>query len=214
MKTSSILKASAIAVTVAALAGCATSPLSGSRFSHASNLTPQLVQTGTVIKTQPIRIKDSAFKKQNTGIGAVLGGGIGEIVGGTVGAMAGLVGGGLTGDLATSDTVAGTDIFVKMTGTGQILSIPEAGKVTFTPGEQVAVSHSGAGHYRVSPMTFSTPGTASGKAATGIKTTGTSRAPGTPPALVKLHGAQINGQVALTTASPWARNRARQEAGN
>lgn len=214
MKTVSILKASAIAVTVAALAGCATSPLSGSRFSHASNLTPQVVETGTVIKTQPIRIKDSAFKKQNTMIGGALGGGIGELVGGTVGAVAGLLGGGLTGDLATSDTVAGTDIFVKMTGTGQILSIPEAGKVTFTPGEQVAVSHGAHGHYRVSPMAFSTPGiaagTASGKAATGIKTVGTSAA----PALIKLRGAHTTGNVTLTTASPWSRNRARQQAAN
>lgn len=63
MKTSSILKASAIAVTVAALAGCAGPGLTISGFGTNAGSTPgttaQQVHTGIVVKTFPAKVASS-----------------------------------------------------------------------------------------------------------------------------------------------------------
>ena len=48
-------------------------------------------------------------------------------------------------------------MIVKLT-TGQMLSVPEAGKPTVRAGEQVAVISSQQGHYRVEPLNTTPPG--------------------------------------------------------
>ena len=142
----------ATAVLAAAmLSGCAGIPLSSTRFSGSSNLTPEVVQTGVVIRTMPIKINNSARVDQATGLGAGAGGIVGYLAGGNViGAIAGALGGGVIGDAITPNAGVGTDIFVKLS-TGQTLSIPEAGIVHLTPGEHVFVMTSSKGHYRVEP---------------------------------------------------------------
>ncbi|MEB8486762.1 MULTISPECIES: hypothetical protein [Acidithiobacillus] len=163
MKTSSILKASAIAVTVAALAGCAGPGLTISGFGTNAGSTPgttaQQVHTGIVVKTFPAKVASS-------------------------------------GDFAslTGEKTAGTDIIVKLVG-GPLLSIPVVGQSTVSAGETVAVIGEG-GHYTVEPMGYMPTSNAAAS---------TSEAPNI---------AQVHGNVTLTTASPWSRNRARQQAGN
>ncbi|MDA8376548.1 MAG: hypothetical protein M0Z50_05755 [Planctomycetia bacterium] len=152
----------AAAITAAAmLSGCAGVPLSSTRFSGSSNLAVQTVQDGTVIRTMPIKINNSARVDQATGLGAGAGGIAGGIAGDLmgnpiIGALAGAVGGGVIGDAITPGSGVGTDVFVRL-ATGQTLSIPEAGVVHLTPGEAVYVMHSGKNHYRVEPANQPVP---------------------------------------------------------
>lgn len=145
------ISVTAALIAAATLSGCAGIPLSSTRFSGSSNLHPEMVQTGTVIKTMLIKINNSARVDQATGLGAGAGGIAGYLLGGNViGALAGAVGGGVIGDAITPNAGVGTDVFVKLS-TGQTLSIPEAGIVHLTPGEHVFVMTSNHGHYRVEP---------------------------------------------------------------
>lgn len=145
------ISVTAALIAAAALSGCAGIPLSSTRFSGSSNLAPESVQTGVVIKTLPIKINDSARVDQATGLGAGAGGLVGYLAGGNViGALAGAVGGGVIGDAITPGSGVGTDVFVKLS-TGQTLSIPEAGVVHLVPGEKVFIMTSAHGHYRVEP---------------------------------------------------------------
>ena len=162
MKTISILKASAIAVTVAALAGCAGPGLTISGFgtnsdSGHSNVAQQ-VRTGIVVKTFPAQVAATSDFAEVTG-----------------------------------EKTAGTDIIVKLLN-GPLLSIPVVGQSTVSAGETVAVIGEG-GHYTVEPMGYMPTSNAA--------STSTSAAPDI---------ARLNGNVTLTTASPWAANRAAQEA--
>lgn len=158
MKTASILKASAIAVAVAALAGCAGPGLTisgfGTNSGSAQGPVAQQVRTGIVVKTFPAQVASTSDFAEVTG-----------------------------------EKVAGTDVIVKLVN-GPLLSIPVRGPATVRAGETVAVIGEN-GHYTVEPMNYLP-----------------SSATATPP-----QSAQINGQVTLTTASPWAANRAAQ-AGN
>lgn len=59
----------------------------------------------------------------------------------------------ITGGLIPAGKVPGEDVIVQITG-GPLLSIPQAGAVVFTPGENVEVIHSPAnGRYRIVPLT-------------------------------------------------------------
>lgn len=148
---------SAAILTAAMLSGCATNPLTANKFSGSSNLAPETVQTGVVVKTMPIKIKHNSQVTQNAGLGAGAGGIAGYLLGGSaIAAIAGAVGGGAIGDAVTHSTVRGTDIFVKLT-TGQMMSIPEVGIVHLTPGERVFVMTSAHGHYRVEPANQPAP---------------------------------------------------------
>jgi len=142
--------AAAILATLA-LTGCASNPLTATKFSGSSNLSPETVQSATVIKTLPIKIKHNSQVTQNAGLGAGAGGIAGYLLGGSaIAAIAGVVGGGAIGAVVTPSTVQGTDIFVKF-ATGQMMSIPEVGIVHFATGEAVYVMTSNRGHYRVEP---------------------------------------------------------------
>jgi outer membrane lipoprotein SlyB len=142
-------------IAAAALSGCAGVPLSSTRFSGSSNLAPESVQTGVVIRTAQIKINNSARVDQATGLGAGAGGiagGVGGAMAGSpvIGAIIGALGGGVIGDAITPGSGIGTDVFVKLS-TGQTLSIPEAGVVHLSKGEAVYVMTSAHGHYRVEP---------------------------------------------------------------
>ena len=154
---------------VAALSGCASNPLTATKFSGSSNLTPETVRSATVIKTLPLKIKHNSQVTQNAGIGAGAGGIAGYLLGGSaIAAIAGAVGGGAIGDIVTPRTVKGTDIFVKF-ATGQMMSIPEVGIVHFVPGEAVYVMASSPGHYRVEPANQPVPQTSPANPAVAAK---------------------------------------------
>jgi hypothetical protein len=62
-----------VAASTLALGGCATAPLSYRNYSATENLGTQTLQTGVVIRTMPIEIRDSAAPNANscdTGTGA------------------------------------------------------------------------------------------------------------------------------------------------
>lgn len=159
--TAAIFIAASAVFAVAALSGCASNPLTATKFSGSSNLSPETVQSAVVIKTLPIRIKHNSQVTQNAGIGAGAGGIAGYLLGGSaIAAIAGAVGGGVIGDAVTPSTVQGTDIFVKF-ATGQMMSIPEVGIVHLAPGEAVYVMTSNHGHYRVEPASLAGPAVAS-----------------------------------------------------
>ena len=152
-----VTSVAAAAAVTALLSGCATSPLTPTHFSGRSNLSAQTVQTGIVVKTFPIQIRHTSQVQQNAGIGAGAGGIAGYLIGGgAISAIAGALGGGVIGDAVTPGSVAGTDVIVKLT-TGQMLSVPEAGKPTVQAGERVAVINSNTGHYRVEPLNVIKP---------------------------------------------------------
>ncbi|WP_163055346.1 hypothetical protein [Acidithiobacillus ferrooxidans] len=159
MKTISILKASAIAVIIAALAGCAGPGLTISGFGTNSTPGPvaQQVRTGIVVKTFPAQVAATSDFAEVTG-----------------------------------EKTAGTDIIVKLVN-GPLLSIPVVGQSTVRAGETVAVIGEN-GHYTVEPMNY-------------LPSTSSAASTSAPDI------AQVNGNVTLTTASPWSRNRAAQ-AGN
>ena len=161
MKTISILKASAVAIAVAALAGCAGPGLTisgfGTNSGSAQGPVAQQVRTGIVVKTFPAQVAATSDFAEVTG-----------------------------------EKTAGTDVIVKLDG-GPLMSIPVRGSATVTAGETVAVIGEN-GHYTVEPMNY-LPSSAAAS---------TSEAPNI---------AKVNGNVTLTTASPWAANRAAQ-AGN
>jgi outer membrane lipoprotein SlyB len=150
-------KALVASAVIAALTGCASNPLTATKFSGSSNLSPETMQSATVIKTMPIKIKHNSQVTQNAGIGAGAGGIAGYLLGGSaIAAIAGAVGGGAIGDVVTPSTIRGTDIFVKF-ASGQMMSIPEVGIVHFAPGEAVYVMTSAHGHYRVEPANQPAP---------------------------------------------------------
>lgn len=155
------LKIISAVIAAITLSGCAGVPLTSTRFSGASNLHPEAVQTGVVVRTMPIKINNSARVDQATGLGAGAGGiagGIGGAMMGStlIGAVVGAVGGGIIGDAITPGAGKGTDVFVRMDMTGQIESIPEAGVVHLYRGEKVFVITSQHGHYRVEPQNSAT----------------------------------------------------------
>lgn len=180
-----ITVAAAILATLA-LSGCASNPLTATKFSGSSNLTPETVQSATVIKTLPIRIKHNSQVTQNAGIGAGAGGIAGYLLGGNaLGAIAGALGGGAIGAAVTHSTIRGTDIFVRF-ATGRMMSIPEVGIVHFTPGEAVYVMTSAHGHYRVEPAN---------PAAVAVS-------PANPAVTAKLHGLTATNPAPAPAAKP------------
>ena len=162
------ISVAATLLSAAMLSGCASNPLTATKFSGSSNLSPETVRSATVIKTLPIKIKHNSQVTQNAGIGAGAGGIAGYLLGGSaIAAIAGAVGGGVIGDAVTSSTVKGTDVFVKF-ATGQMMSIPEVGVVHFVPGEAVYVMTSSHGHYRVEPANQPVPQTSPANPAVGV----------------------------------------------
>lgn len=91
-----------VAASTLALGGCATAPLSYQNYSATENLGTQTLQTGVVIRTMPIEIRDSAAPNANGTMGGIGGGAIGYAVGGNaIGAILGFVGGMLVGHALT-----------------------------------------------------------------------------------------------------------------
>lgn len=152
MKITSLLKAFTGLFVVAALAGCASVPLSYQRYSSTENLRTQALAEGTVIRTMPIRVSDTQAATAHGTLGAVGGAAIGFAISSTpIAAIAGALGGAMLGSAITPGSVSGTDVMVKLTD-GQLLGVPEVGNPGLHPGEQVAILRGAHGNTRAVPL--------------------------------------------------------------
>ena len=141
-----------VAASTLALGGCATAPLSYRNYSATENLGTQTLQTGVVIRTMPIEIRDSAAPNANGAMGGIGGGAIGYAVGGNaIGAILGLVGGILVGHALTPGEIHGTEVMVRL-NTGQLIGVPEIGNPGLSVGEQVAILRGARGRTRAVPL--------------------------------------------------------------
>lgn len=146
------LKIAVTALAVVALAGCAMQPLSYHRYASTENLQAQVMAEGTVIRCQPIRIRDTQGQAANSLIGGVGGGLIGFAIASTpLAAVGGAVGGAILGHALTPDSVKGTDVMVRLT-TGVLLGVPEVGNPHLQPGERVAILRGPRGRTRAVPL--------------------------------------------------------------
>ena len=149
MKYIKIIFALLIAV---AMTGCAMQPLSYNRYASTENLQAQALAEGTVIRCQPIRVRDTQSQSANSFIGGIGGGVIGFAISSTpIAAIPGVVGGAILGHALTPDANHGTEVMVKLTD-GQLLGVPEVGNPKLRPGEQVAILRGADGNTRAVPL--------------------------------------------------------------
>lgn len=142
----------ALSLAVAALAGCAMQPLTYQRYASTENLQTQELAEGTVIRCQPIRIRDTQSQSANSLIGGVGGGLVGFAISSTpLAAIGGAVGGAILGHALTPDAENGTDVLVKLT-TGALIGVPEVGNPHLHPGERVAILLGEHGRTRAVPL--------------------------------------------------------------
>lgn len=149
MKYVKIIFAFFIAV---AMTGCAMQPLSYQRYASTENLQAQELAEGTVIRCQPIRIRDTQSQSANSFIGGIGGGIVGFAISSTpIAAIAGVVGGAVLGRALTPDANQGTEVMVKLS-TGALIGVPEVGNPHLHPGEQVAILRGDHGRTRAVPL--------------------------------------------------------------
>lgn len=147
-----ILRIIFLSIVVAALAGCATTPLSYQRYSSTENLQAQALAEGTVIRCQPILVSNTQAQAAHGSLGAIVGGAAGyAIAASPIAAIAGVIGGAILGNAVTSGHVNGTEVMVKLND-GQLLGVPEAGNPGLQPGEQVAILRGADGNTRAVPL--------------------------------------------------------------
>lgn len=146
------LKIAAVVLAVATLTGCAMQPLTYQRYASTENLQAQELAEGTVIRCQPIRIRETGSQSANSFIGGVGGGLVGFAISSTpLAAIGGAIGGAILGHALTPDAVKGTDVMVRLT-TGALLGVPEVGNPHLHPGEQVAILRGPRGRTRAVPL--------------------------------------------------------------
>lgn len=113
----------AILLATAALSGCATPGSLPGFGSDQPKSTVSVVTPGVVVQATPTRVAKPSNDFSQ-----------------------------ITGGLIPAGKVSGEDVIVQITG-GPLLSIPQAGAVVFTPGENVEVIHNPAnGKYRIVPL--------------------------------------------------------------
>jgi outer membrane lipoprotein SlyB len=142
----------ALAVSVALLAGCASSQ-SGSSYSRQQTRGEMNIRLGVVESVRQVSIEGS---KTATGplaggiIGGIAGSNIGGGRGSTVGAVLGAVAGGVAGQAIEEGVTKknGLEITVKLDN-GQMIAVTQEADEAFHPGERVRVL-SGQGATRVS----------------------------------------------------------------
>ena len=139
-------------VATLALTGCATTPLSYQRYSSTENLQAQALAEGTVIRCQPVEISNTQAQTAHGTLGALVGGAAGYAIGASpIAAIAGVIGGAIIGNVATSGSVPGTEVMVKLQD-GQLLGVPEVGNPGLHPGEKVAILRGANGNTRAVPL--------------------------------------------------------------
>lgn len=129
-----------------ATGGCASSK-AGDTYSRDEARRVQSVQMGTVEAARPIKIEGTK-SAIGTGAGAVVGGiagsSVGQGKGSAVGAVLGAVVGGVAGAAAEEGYTRedGMEITVRLES-GRVISVVQAGKEEFKPGDKVRVLEHG-----------------------------------------------------------------------
>lgn len=141
------MKTSLVILSLAALAGCVTTPPSGSVYSAYQAQTEQVVRTGTVESVRNIIIANP-----ESGVGTMGGAALGGLAGSQVGhgggsAAVGIVGaiaGGLIGQRveANANQRPGFEITVRL-DSGELRAITQAADELFRPGERVRLLSNG-----------------------------------------------------------------------
>ena len=138
---------------VTALGGCAASK-SGDTYSRDEARRVQNVQLGTVESLRAIKIegtKTSIGAGAGAVAGAIAGSSVGKGKGSAVGSVLGAVGGGMVGAAAEEGLTRedGMEITIRLEN-GRLISIVQAGKDQFQPGDKVRILDVG-GESRVTP---------------------------------------------------------------
>ena len=129
-----------------AIGGCASSK-SGDTYSRDEARRVQHVQMGTVEGSRPVRIEGTK-SGIGTGAGAVVGGiagsSTGEGKGSAIGSVLGAVAGGVVGAAAEEGFTRedGVEITIRLES-GRLISVVQAGKEQFQPGDRVRILEGG-----------------------------------------------------------------------
>lgn len=126
----------------AIIGGCASSQ-SGDTYSRDEARRVQNVQLGTVEASRAVKIegtKTAIGAGAGTIVGAIAGSSVGQGKGSAVGSVLGAVGGGVVGAAAEEGLTRedGVEITIRLEN-GRLISVVQAGKEQFQPGEKVRV---------------------------------------------------------------------------
>jgi len=147
---------SALAVSLATLAGCANNSASSGVYTYGQAQREQIVRTGTVVGVRPITIQEDRSSGVGLLGGAALGGVAGNAVGGGTGRAIATVGGAILGALAGNAVEnrvgksSGLEITVRLDN-GETRVVAQEADQPISVGQRVQVI-SGAGPTRVAPM--------------------------------------------------------------
>ena len=131
---------------VVAIGGCASSK-SGDTYTREETRRAQTVQMGIVEGSRPVKIEGTK-SDIGTGAGAIVGGiagsSAGQGKGSAVGAVIGAVAGGVAGAAAEEGFTRedGVEVTVRLEN-GRLISIVQAGKEQFQPGDKVRILEGG-----------------------------------------------------------------------
>lgn len=129
-----------------AIGGCASSK-SGDTYTRDEARRVQNVQMGTVETSRPVKIEGTKTvigSGAGTVVGAIAGSSTGQGKGSTIGSVLGAVAGGVVGAAAEEGITRqdGVEITVRLES-GRIISVVQAGKEQFQPGDKVRVLEGG-----------------------------------------------------------------------
>ena len=129
-----------------ALGGCAGSK-SGDTYTRDEARRVQNVQLGTVEASRPIKIEGTKTvigSGAGTVVGAIAGSSTGQGKGSAIGSVLGAVAGGVVGAAAEEGITRqdGVEITVRLES-GRIISVVQAGKEQFQPGDKVRILEGG-----------------------------------------------------------------------
>ena len=129
-----------------ALGGCASSK-SGDTYSRDEARRVQNVQVGVVEGSRPVKIegtKTAIGAGAGTVVGAIAGSTTGQGKGSTIGSVLGAVAGGVVGAAAEEGLTRedGVEVTIRLEN-GRIISVVQAGKEQFQPGDKVRILEGG-----------------------------------------------------------------------
>ncbi len=145
MKQKTFLTATALALSIAGISGCATHS-SPNTFTRSEAGRAQNVEAGTVTAVRAITIQNDS-RGVATATGAVLGGLAGNTVGGgrgrTAATVGGVVAGGAAGNAIAGTTRPGVEVTVRLDSGRTVAVVQEGSPDQFRAGDAVRVSSDG-----------------------------------------------------------------------
>lgn len=145
MKQKTLLTATALALAIAGLSGCATQS-SPNTFTRSEAGRAQSVDIGTVTALRAVTIQNDS-RGVATATGAVLGGLVGNTIGGgrgrTAATVGGAVAGGAAGNAIAGTTRPGVEVTVRLESGRTIAVVQEGSPDEFRVGDSVRVTSDG-----------------------------------------------------------------------